>query len=958
MRSYLATIPLALACCFVSYGQTDRETLDLYSRKGANLIMSFQIDSGTFYLNKAIEGHRANQDWEKFFQSQYYLCVSYFLKTRDVELAEDSLNSNLDLAKTKMGEAGSGVGEMYFGLGWLNDNARRDRQTATEYYYKALETWEGFYGRNHEKTGKAYANYILSLINTQQLAKAEEYLLKALDIYEEIYPPYHTEWGRLYNSAFYYYNGLRQLEKASTYANAMYQLATNNDAARRWYTRACRNLSMTYYNLQEYDLAAQYAIEELDAGKDILNENQIAEIYNNLGRIYLFSDGDKAIDFTAKAWELKKSALGSDHPSTVSSAINYASAQADLGEPAKAVKAFVELIDLEATKASSENELRTWNLLAKAYYLNRQWSECVETFEATENLYTKVTNGNTAPDLLFNFYVNAATSAISSLVAQFNETGEVESLEQGNELFERVDLLMSENWNNLEYNSDQQSFLNLNTEFYIAAADLFFYLFESTGEISYADRFLYTSEKSKASISFPAFVLALKKDQIKVPGEILDFKKNLEIEIAQLENDQEQEASILVSKKSSRDSLIAIIKSEYPSYYSERIADLQISANEIQTRLDEDEATIIYMTNVTNYAQPESVVISLLITKDKLKMLRGSSIELSSKVQTFINGVKSRADVDQESRELYQILGLSSMENEIAGQKIAIVPNNELFSLPFELLKNEQGISMIEGYNIRYYPSASMMLSKRESGKVQAASLFAPELSPEDQLVASASREKKNLVPLYSSIKEVSQIGEIIGGENINTLSKASMLKKMSQADIIHLATHAEVSHSSPGSSELYLSNDRDSSIYAYELYNQNFKAQLVTLSACNTGVGKLQKGEGIQSLAKAFTFAGCQNIVMSLWPVNDESTAELMTQFYKNLKSGMRKDEALREAKLSYVRNADPVKAHPYYWAGFVFSGNPEPLEFESKWFGNWLWLAVLIFIIIGFLRRKKNQS
>ena len=180
--------------------------------------------------------------------------------------------------------------------------------------------------------------------------------------------------------------------------------------------------------------------------------------------------------------------------------------------------------------------------------------------------------------------------------------------------------------------------------------------------------------------------------------------------------------------------------------------------------------------------------------------------------------------------------------------------------------------------------------------------------------------------------------------------TEMSVTRAMTDYGMIHFATHAIIDNNRPEYSKLVLVGDSSSDgyLHSYELYNLRLNTELITLSACNTGFGKLQKGEGVMSLSRAFAYAGSPNLVMSLWPVNDESTAQLMGYFYQNLKDGMRKDEALRQAKLSYLENADDVTGHPYYWAGFVFTGDPEPIEFSSY---NSFWILIIMFFILGLI-------
>ena len=125
----------------------------------------------------------------------------------------------------------------------------------------------------------------------------------------------------------------------------------------------------------------------------------------------------------------------------------------------------------------------------------------------------------------------------------------------------------------------------------------------------------------------------------------------------------------------------------------------------------------------------------------------------------------------------------------------------------------------------------------------------------------------------------------------------------------------------------------------------------MVVLSACNTGTGELQRGEGVISLARGFAFAGAKSIISTLWSVNDKSTEVLMSSFYKHLKSGMKKDEALRKAKQDYRRNPKN-DAHPFYWAAFIPSGDMSALDLNTQvisiQYKSWVLLLIIIMLII----------
>ena len=108
-------------------------------------------------------------------------------------------------------------------------------------------------------------------------------------------------------------------------------------------------------------------------------------------------------------------------------------------------------------------------------------------------------------------------------------------------------------------------------------------------------------------------------------------------------------------------------------------------------------------------------------------------------------------------------------------------------------------------------------------------------------------------------------------------------------------------------------------------------------------------------SLARGFSYAGAKSLVNTLWKINDQTTADLMYDFYKNLNKSLPKDQALREAKLTYLKNADDdLLMHPYYWSGFMISGDTTPLESSS----SFLWWLLLLFIPVVIVIIKKVKS
>ena len=193
--------------------------------------------------------------------------------------------------------------------------------------------------------------------------------------------------------------------------------------------------------------------------------------------------------------------------------------------------------------------------------------------------------------------------------------------------------------------------------------------------------------------------------------------------------------------------------------------------------------------------------------------------------------------------------------------------------------------------------------------------------------------------------------------------SEANFKAKASDFGILHLAMHAFTVDQNPLFSRLIFTpasdTTEDNFLHAIELYNMKLHAQMTVLSACNTGLGAVKKGEGIMSLSRAFAYAGVPSLVMSLWSVPDKSTSSIMVDFYKGIKEKRPKDEALRTAKLNYLKQTKVDElTHPFYWAGFIPVGDMTPVESSTN--SLWYLIPMILLGILGivlFMRKGKGH-
>jgi CHAT domain-containing protein len=383
-----------------------------------------------------------------------------------------------------------------------------------------------------------------------------------------------------------------------------------------------------------------------------------------------------------------------------------------------------------------------------------------------------------------------------------------------------------------------------------------------------------------------------------------------------------------------------------------------LTLKEVQDRLDPGVTLLEYF--ITNNS-----VIVWIVDKGAVNSVtvRLSRQDLQTRVTAFREGIQQFEEKDkfkQESEELYKSLIQPALPH-IKGKELLIIPHDVLHYLPFQALLSPSGKYLIEDYPVNYLSSASLMqfTQEKRNARGELRKILAeggnvltfgnPDLGDPKMSLAFAGIEAKEIKSLYPQ--------SAIYLEKEATEEKAKAL--VGNSDIIHFASHAELSEDDPLASAIRLakSDKEDGRLEVREIFGMDLKASLVVLSACETGLGKLSSGDELVGLTRAFIYAGTPSVVASLWNVEDSSTAQLMASFYKNLKT-MTKVEALRQAQLNLIRgnvnsdllarrgiggvgklgevptaktspdsissspHASVSTSHPFFWAPFILVG------------------------------------
>jgi len=500
----------------------------------------------------------------------------------------------------------------------------------------------------------------------------------------------------------------------------------------------------------------------------------------------------------------------------------------------------------------------------------------------------------------------------------------------------------------------------------------------------------YYAEKGKTITLLKSLSKARTKFSRNLPDSFRSKLQSYDQRIAKLERkihnaddslerlDLKNEQVTVTSKK---EQVFESIQAEYPSFYSMSFSRKVIPLSKLQSKLEDQNK------NMVEYIYQDSLLYALTVTSNNAALTKLTYKDsLAPSIKRFRSGIIASKDFNrQKARQFYHDL-FKPIERHLTTEQIVVIPDGMLSYLPFEsFLKNDKNKEhyLIQDYQFSYSPSATLWglwdqkkrsLPAAEERSTKTFTGFAPDFSQyqnnNEKLEKGGNSEsltqmELDRIPLAK--KEVKYCAEQLYGNAFigNKATELQFKKTAHHSNIIHLATHGIMDDQKPAYNKLLFQTDstseQDGSLHTYELYNQNLKADLAVLSACNTGYGTLKQGQGIMSLARGFKMAGCQNILMTLWDINDRVSFEMMQDFYKNLNNGKDKSEALRQAKLDYIKSSDQTGSNPYYWASFVMMGSDAGIPSYQKGF-SYIWtfsiIGIVLIVLGGFILYRKKAK
>ena len=832
-----------------------------------------------------------------YFLSEYDSTKIYYEKSYDL--------------KKKLSTDSKGLAASAYNLAILyEDLAQRDKalklyKDAEHYLLKSNDTMTFL---SDVYVGLAHLYFF-----NKEIDKAEEYSEKALDIGIKSYGEFNP------NMTFVYNSNANILEKKGKYKEAIKLLEKSLKIRENTYGQTHKWTCESNYKLArvlelntQYENAIYYYKQAIDIGKKINSSQYLANAELFLAQLY--TEQNIHLD---EAEELVLSALD------------------------KNIQVFGYKNDIIA-----DDYYQLAKLSKKENDKKKMFAFITRVFNAAS--YDK----DNLEDVIAPYQtLNALALMGDWYIDDFKKTNNIDILERKFQLIDQEIALIKYIQKNFSTDESKINFANEYRKVFEKGLYTCWILYNKTKEEKYLEKAFELSETNRSTTLLEGMQDTKFKLYSGIPKGLLEKEKeiNQSLERVKLDLYYEKKATnpdkdyftelldkrIFFSKR--RDSIQDSFNRSYPRYTDLKYGNKVIEILDVQKDLDRNTQMLIYFLGEEN-------LYTFNITKDDVSFLRGTvADDLIDKTNMFKSELMARSDLQNVSESLYQYL-LKQQLNK-SKTNLVIIPDNILNYIPFEILQSDNNKYLVETYTICYVPSVRLLLELKNDFFKYSPPKFWAGFSPEyanNNAISSASNE-------INSVKEIVE-GDSFMGENSN---KQSFLENNKNYSVLHLAMHAKIDNEYPKFNKLIFT---DGDLTASEIYLSNTKANLTVLSACNTGFGKIEKGEGVMSMARAFQFSGVPSVLMSLWKVPDKETKKIMIAFYKYLKKGEKKSDALRKAKIEYLSStSDKNLLHPYYWAGFVLNGNSDRLfQNYNKYYYI---LAGLTVILILMLFIKKRQ-
>ena len=911
----------------------------IYNSKG-------RYDSALIYLDQAmaIRTKQLKPDDIETSHTMFNLAASYEGKSdlgKALDLNLDALrirSKQLGTSHATVSNSVNSIGRIYRKLG--------NNERALEYYRQALEIRKNTLGASHPNVAGSY-----------------------------------YEIGNLYGNSSNYHAAIEYIQEGNRILENNSQVT--NDVLPTYYAYAGK----MYGLVSDHDNARTYILKGVSvAEKKLPKDHPYRAIVYNIAGDYYGEVGDinKQSEFFKKAIAIYQSSFGVGSEREADVISKMAATHAKIGNTTEALKLYNDALIVYTAKLGRQN------LKSATVHLGiGDVHTGTRNFLAAEKSYSQAYQSISMPGenkaLEVKIWRSKAQTFTrdsrpeQSLAAYRTALSVTEGIAQG-------------------YNSDagRTQLEKEKREMYVGAMNAVWQLYTTTADPSLVKEAFEMAEQSKVALLLENAQDRQAKTVAGVPDSLVEKERDIRIELAfyktnryQAEKKFDTVATAAIDKnifdtERRLEHFKSQLERDYPSYFKLKYAKSTIGLAGVQRQLP-DNATML------QYFVGDSAIYCFIISRNKAELKRQmldqsfkntvAGYQKSLTDFSFIVNKQSSADslYLTMARKLFSLLMIPQPAGE-ASQKMIIIPDDFLAQFNFATLLYDDikgnNYATLPYLNNRYtlsYAYSSAFLGEQLHKKIT--NRFAGFAPSYDQLdytsidsiahPMTALAVRSGNLPLPGATEEVNSISQLMQGKSwINEEATETNFKKYGgDYGVLHLAMHSLLNDEEPRYSELLFNNrgdnDNDGYLTIAEIYNLKLNAQLVVLSACSSGFGKIQHGEGPISLSRAFSYAGCPSVVMSLWKVPDLVTTNIMKNFYEGIATGMPKDEALRAAQMKFVsENKDPLYSHPYYWAGFAVIGDTSPIESPPyvAYYISGIFVILIGGLLIFRLRRRRG--
>ncbi|MEW7280515.1 tetratricopeptide repeat protein [Aquimarina sp. 2201CG1-2-11] len=870
-----------------------------------------------------------------------------------------------------------------------------DYNKAINYLKKNLDILTKAHKKNKVKITFLLTQIGICYKKKGEYEKALEFYYQALEINEDLKRSMlYNNIGIIYKYKGEYNKSLQYLKKA-LYVNNSINGEINKRSALNY-----NNIGVIYKLKEDYKQAVFYLKKALGLRLQLLDQYHIdiSYSYNDLGEVYAAQRSfSKALEYFQKGLHIRMTIFGKNHPDIADSYDNLGDIYFDKKEYTTALTSFQKALSIRLAVFNTHHPkvAQSYNTIAKVYWAQKEYTISLSFYDkaidANKNLQ-KQDGTDHYYDL--NILLNSLQGKAKVYNLLYQQDQNQEHLANAIAIYQQADVLIDQIRGTYTAYQDKVAFSQKAKAIYHEAMATQLLLYELQKDQKALAHAFYYTEKSKANTLKELLNNANAKKYTGLPSDLVTLEKELrtdqafyQSQITKAHAQQKRDTAKITRFENQlfeitqrQDSVIRILEKNYPAYYQLAHQKKMISLQEIQQQLDEH-------TTILEFFTADTLTYAFIISKKQVSVQELVTPDLVKRVEAFRNHITSKDLQAYKTlgHDLYQQL-VDPIRHQLVGDQLVIIPDGPLWHLNFEILLTQNDASnnpvnlsyLLRNYAISYANAANLVFTQDRqattASNTKKQECLAFSFSDSIQLAKNNAQTHQMSLSTLRGLgddlpgtrKEIKAISNIIDGQYYYGAQaiEANFKKNANRYNILHLALHGDVDHERPENSKLYFTKTKDTLednlLYGHELFAMDIPAELTVLSACNTGTGKIAKGEGVMSLGNAFQYAGTKSLLLSRWEVSDNTTPELMTYFYTHLKKGMNKAKALQQAKLQYLANADIHRTQPVYWAGFYLVGDPAPIHFESNTLLYWA-LGIggmLVFMLIGWWYRRKRHS